>query len=86
MAGDNFKDYSVGLADPPRNAVAITPDDATDLTNYTRGIHVGVAGDVKVDMVNSGQVTFKAPVGILWVQAKRVYSTGTTATNLIALW
>lgn len=71
------------------NAAAITPSDSVDLTNAaTRGVYVGVAGDVKVDLVGTGTaVVFKAaPVGILNVQAKRVYSTGTTATNLVALY
>lgn len=71
-----------------RRAFAITPADGADLAPFaTRGIYVGGAGDVKVDMVENGTVTFKAvPVGtLLAVQAKRVYATGTTATLLIAL-
>lgn len=72
----------------PTNAAAITPSDTVDLPiAATKGIYVGVAGDVKVDMVDGGTVTFKAaPLGILRVQARRVYLTGTAATNMLALY
>jgi hypothetical protein len=73
---------------PASRAAAITPNDSTDLSNVTTGIYVGVGGNVKVDMVYEGSVTFSnVPTGsILPVQAKRVYSTGTTATTMIALY
>lgn len=67
-------------------AAAITPSDTTGF-GQCRGIYVGVGGDV-VAVVNGAAVTFKnAPSGaILPVQATRVNSTSTTATNLIALY
>lgn len=68
-------------------AAAIVPADGADLPALTRAIYVGVAGDVKVDMETTGTVTFKAlPVGIQRLRVKRVYATGTTATNLVALY
>lgn len=69
----------------PLDAVAIAPNDSTDLARVSRYIYVGGAGDVKVDMGRSGTVTLKAvPVGtMLHMAAKRVYNTGTTATFLI---
>lgn len=75
-------------SDPANGAAAITPSNTTDLTVYARGIYVGVGGNITVDMTDSGtNITFLAvPQGtILPVQVKRVYSTGTTATNLVAL-
>jgi hypothetical protein len=71
------------------NAAAITPSDGANLSQQTMAIYVGGAGDVKVDMVGSGTgIVFKAvPVGtVLPVQAIKVYSTGTTATNLVAIY
>jgi len=53
-----------------------------------RRLYVGSSGDVKVDTVG-GQtgITFKTvPVGFLDVHATKVYKTGTTASNLVALW
>lgn len=68
-------------------ATAITPADGADLPNpATKGIWVGGTGAIKVDMVGGDTVTFNSvPVGLFRIQAKRVYATGTTATNLVAL-
>jgi hypothetical protein len=76
------------LHSPAEYGASIAPSDSTDLTNATRKIYVGGTGDIKVDLLKSGTVTFKSvPVGTtLEVRAKRVYATGTTATNLVALW
>lgn len=66
----------------------ITPHDTNELTAFVRGLYVGGAGDVAlVCEDNSTSVTFVGvPAGaILPVRAKRVLSTGTTATNLIGL-
>jgi hypothetical protein len=71
-----------------RNAAPVTTDDANDLPALACfGLYVGGTGDVKVDMVGSGTVTFKAvPAGThLHIQARRVYLTGTTATLIVAL-
>jgi hypothetical protein len=73
----------------PTRAAVVTPSNSVDLPNAAvKGVYVGVTGDVKVDLVTAGTgIVFKsAPVGILAVQAKRVYATGTTATNLVALY
>jgi hypothetical protein len=70
-------------------AAVITPSDTVDLPAPTiHGIYVGVSGDIKVNMTTTGTaIVFKAvPVGILRIQAKRIYTTNTTATNLVALY
>ena len=66
---------------------AITTSDSSTIAP-TVGIYVGGAGNVKVDLVDGGTVTFSAvPVGtILPIQATRVYATGTTATLMVALY
>jgi hypothetical protein len=68
-------------------AVVITPGDSTTIP-ATRGIYVGVSGDIKVNMSSVGTaIVFKAvPVGLLNISATRIYSTGTTATNLVAVY
>lgn len=69
-------------------AVVVTPSDSTVLALATRTLYIGVSGDVKVDMASSGTaIVFKAvPVGFLYVSVVKVYSTGTTATNIVALY
>lgn len=74
---------------PAQDAFAITTSDSTTYApSSIRGIYVGGAGDVKVDIGPGSQgVTFKAvPVGtILPICATKVYATGTTATLMVAL-
>lgn len=72
---------------PARSAVAVTPDDTTNLAVAARALYIGVAGDVSVEMVEDGSaIVFKAvPVGILPIMVTRVNSTGTAATNIVAL-
>lgn len=59
-----------------------------DLTTPTRGIYVGAAGDVKVNMEGGGTVTFKnLAAGILHpICAKRIWLTGTTANDIVVVW
>jgi hypothetical protein len=63
---------------------------------YAKALYIGVAGDVKVTMAGDKgaagpagveqPVVFKSvPVGLLNVQVRRVWSTGTAATNIVAL-
>lgn len=71
-----------------RIAAAVTPSDSTVFSGPTRGLYVGGFGNVRVDMVNGGTgITFVAvqPGSLLPIQVTRVYSTGTTATSIVAL-
>lgn len=84
---DPFAGVSVGLSDPPSRWVAITPSDSTDLTIATRCIWVGGAGDVKViDQAGNTAVTLVGVQAGTQISGRfsRVYSTGTTATYMVA--
>lgn len=85
---DPFASSAPGLSSPGANAFAIVGNDSADMTNATRGIYVGGAGDVKVTTVGGGTVTFVAvPAGsLLPVRAARVFATGTTTTSMIGLY
>lgn len=76
------------LEAPAKDAVAVTPSDSTNLTEGTcRSLYIGVTGDVVVLFDSGNAITFKdVPVGILPVRAKRVNSTNTTATDIVALY
>lgn len=56
--------------------------------NRAAVLYVGVTGDLAVEMANSGQqVTFTAASnGYHPIQVNKVLSTGTAATNILALW
>ena len=77
---------------PSDRAEAITPSDTVDLpVGVTRAIYVGGAGNIAVIMGNqTNPVTFMAvPVGqVLPIRVRRVLAvgSGTTATNLLALY
>lgn len=76
-----------GLIDPAEKAFSVTPSDTADLTQVTRGLYVGVSGNVKVDMVSGDTLTFVAmAAGVVHpLQVKKVYSTGTDATDIIGV-
>jgi hypothetical protein len=76
------------LDDPSSSAVAVTPSDATPLTAIPKMLFVGVSGDITMTLAHdSASVLFKAvPVGILRVRPGQVFATGTTATNILALY
>jgi hypothetical protein len=69
------------------DASAVTPSDSTDLLP-TRGLYIGGAGNIKVDMALGNTVTFNGLLAgtVLPVQVVKVYSTDTTATDIVALY
>lgn len=73
---------------PAVHAFSITGNDGSDLTFVTRGLYVGAAGDVKIDMLGGETVTFSSlSAGVIHpIRAKRVYSTGTTATGILGVY
>jgi len=85
---DKFSNYHSGLESPAERAFAITGNDSTDLTIYPRAIYVGGAGNVKVTTLGGDTVTFSGALAgtILPVRVVRVFSTDTTATNLLGLY
>lgn len=67
---------------------AVTPNDSTDLPGGPmRGVYVGVAGDVAVIMADGSTGTFTAAANgeHAW-KVRRILTTGTTATNMLALY
>lgn len=80
---------NAGTAAPAVSAASVTPNDSTDLTRIpTRGIYVGAGGDINLDMADGTTILFSSVPGgtVLPVQARRVRSTSTTATSLVALY
>ncbi|PEJ58845.1 hypothetical protein CN692_07665 [Bacillus sp. AFS002410] len=80
---------------PPLSATAIhvtTPNDSNDLVHPihrdSKAIMVGGNGNIKVTMASGTQATFTGLVAdtIYQFSVKRVWSTGTTAMGVIALY
>lgn len=78
------------LSNPAQKAAAITPHDTNALSGgVCRGIYVGGAGNLAVICADdTNAVTFTGVLAgtIYPICAKIVKSTGTTATNLVALY
>jgi len=75
-------------SDPARKAVAITPNDSTEIP-VTRAIYIGGSGDLVVRLEgDSANVTFYGVTAgsILPLKAKLVAATSTTASNMLALY
>lgn len=80
-----------GIGQPATHAVAVTPDDNSDLGNVTRAIYVGdVSGgtDLTVVMFGDGvtvQFTGLVAGTIIPIRVSRVKATGTTVSGIVAL-
>lgn len=85
-ATDSYKSLAKGLGAPLTTGEAVTPHNTNELTKVSRALYIGVSGDVAVVMQDGTTLTFKAvPVGLLPIRVKIVKSTGTTATDIVAL-
>jgi hypothetical protein len=75
-------------------AASVTPSDTTNIPDIAGGsnngcvLFVGTAGNLRVQTVGGDDITFNNinTGAFLPVQVVRVYATGTTAGNIIALW
>jgi len=84
---DEFSEFKVGLESPMNDAFDVTPNDGVDLTEVSRGLIVGVSGDVQIDTNEGTTIVMPALLAgfIHPIRAKRVYSTNTTATGIKAV-
>lgn len=84
---DAFAGFSPSPQSPITHALAITPDDATDLGHLTRALYVGTGGDVRVTLADGGTLTFVNMVqGWHPIRVARVWAAGTTADHLVGCW
>lgn len=84
---DDFKTFPLTLGDPVTDAAEVAPNDTADLSNISRALYVGVAGDIRVTLSNGTIVTF-ASMTAGWhpMRVARVHATGTTATHILGCW
>lgn len=85
---DIFANSSVDLISPLTHAEQVTPHDTTPLSHVSRQIYVGGFGDLAVEMKSGDTVVLaNVPAGsVLPYRVNRVLATGTTATDIVALW
>lgn len=86
--GINSMAIGGSFGDPGTKLAAVAPNDSTDLTGV-RAVYVGGAGNLALMGIHdSAAVTLSSvPAGsLIPVQVKRVMSTNTTATNIVAIY
>lgn len=79
------KDYTAASG----SAESVTPSDGTDIPRGCRALYVGGTGTLVLILdKDSSAVTFVGVVAgsVLPIRTKRVLATGTTATNIVALY
>jgi hypothetical protein len=87
-AVDQFANNQIAPDTNCRHAAAVTPSDTIDLGTVAQRLFVGGAGNLVVITVGGETVTFTGvTAGTQFaLQVARVKATGTTATNIVALW
>ena len=73
--------------EPASDGFSVTPHDSTDFTARSKALYIGGAGNVAVVSIRGTVLLFVGVQAgtILPVRARRVNSTGTTATSIIGL-
>jgi len=87
MPQDKYYGVNVTLSDPANEARVVVP--GTPLTEPSRSLYVGVGGDIVMrGMDDTTNKTWKnVPDGaILPFRASLIVASGTTATNILALY
>jgi hypothetical protein len=76
-----------GMMAPAARAAAVAPHDSNPLAEPARALFVGTGGDIVACGVSGGDAVFKnVPDGtVLPFRAQFVRATGTTATDILAL-
>lgn len=84
---DRFTNSSSSLTAPFSGAGTVIPNDDTGLDHVSRSLHIGGAGNIRVQTIEGDVVTF-AGVTTGWFPGRisKVFATGTTATNIVAVW
>lgn len=87
MAGSTTAYRTANATVSSYDARAVTTSDTTNI-NPTRGLYIGGAGNVVVDMALGTTITFTGVQAgtVLPIQVTRIYATNTTATSIVALY
>ena len=86
---DQFAPFSDDADNPARKALAVTPHDSNALTDIPKALFVGTGGNITMRGIDgvADQVWKNVASGqILPFRAQYVRATGTTATDILALY
>jgi len=76
------------MIDPGERAFDVTPSDSSNLPQITRGLYVGIIGDVHVIMAGGDDVTFTdMAAGVIHpLRVRQILVSGTNAGDLIGIY
>ena len=79
---------TIPSSNPAGFAVAVTPSDSANIPTAARALYIGAAGNAAVVLTDGSVVSFVGlqAGSILPVAARRVNTTGTTASSIVALY
>lgn len=84
---DRYDGHASSFDGPANHGFAVTPNDATDLSEVTRALYVGGGGALVV-VLHSGAELVLQNVGagtLLPLRVRRVKATGSTAAGVVGL-
>ena len=83
---DAFAKHQIGLESPAIRLLPVTPSDTDDLSAASRAINVAASGTVRVTTIAGSTGTIYVAAGNAFpIRVKRIWSTGTTAGNIVVL-
>ncbi len=86
-ATDDWSSYQSASDGPLNHGAVVTPSDSTDLTDVSRACLVGTSGNIKLTTIGGETITVPSvPVGWHPFRVTRIWSTGTTASNISCWW
>ncbi|MEE4187007.1 MAG: hypothetical protein V2I76_00985 [Roseobacter sp.] len=85
---DTFASTSTSLQSPATRGYAVTPDDNADIVFFSRALNVSTSGTVRLTpMDDDTPVTVFIGAGMTFpIRARRIWATGTTATDIVVLY
>ncbi len=83
---DIFENHAASLVSPATHLHPVTPSDDTDLVLVSRAVAVGGEGFVRVTTCSgtTGRI-FVVPGAPFPIRVTRIWASGTTATDIVAL-
>ncbi len=86
---DPFGMKNINFVGPADNLAVVTPSNTEELPSVTREIRIGGAGTLRVTTYEDQVVTIPQSVvalGPISARVKKIWATGTTATDIVVLW
>lgn len=88
MANRRTQFRALSQTGPAASFVAVTPDDGAELPDgLTRSLFVGTAGLVAIENADGNTVVIKSGDSQYHpLRTRKIYATGTTATDIVAIY